>query len=230
MNKRSHIIADNAVFYILFSALFIISAFLLYAFSKGDSFLFLDGYHALGFNVFLVNYTFLGDGIFAMGLFIFLIYRKQATLALYLFIAFISAGICVQLIKNILHADSLQLYFEASQYRFLVDAFDYSGIGTNNFPSGHTASAFAIATVLALYYPKRIWQFGFLLAALLVGYSRIYLAYHFPIDILIGSLIGVVSGTTTIWSFQYYKSARIRSNPPSTNSAEKDFYSHSALA
>jgi len=230
MNKRSHIIADNAVFYIVFGALFIISAFLLYAFSKGDSFLFLGRFHSLGLNIFLINYTFLGDVIFAMGLCIFLMYRKQSTLALYLFIAFISADICVQLIKNILHADSLQLYFEATQYRFLVDAFDYSQIGNNSFPSGHTASAFAIATVLALYYSKRIWQFGFLLAALLVGYSRIYLAYHFPIDILIGSLIGLVSGTTTIWAFQYYKSARIRSNPPSTNSAEKDFYSHSALA
>lgn len=230
MNKRSHIIADNAVFYIVFSALFIMTAFLLFAFSKGDSFLFLNGYHAIGLNIFLVNYTFLGDGIFAMGLCVFLMYRKQSTLALYVFISFFCAGICVQVIKNILHADSLQLYFEASQYRFLVDAFDYTGTGTNSFPSGHTASAFAIATVLALYYPKRVWQFGFLFAALLVGYSRIYLAYHFPIDILIGSLIGVVSGTTTIWVFQYYKSARIRSNPSSTTSAEKDFYSHSALA
>ena len=38
------------------------------------------------------------------------------------------------------------------------------------------------------------WQLIILFAALLVGYSRIYLAQHFLIDVIIGALLGCVSG------------------------------------
>lgn len=59
--------------------------------------------------------------------------------------------------------------------------------------SGHSATIWAIA-LLSILSVKR-WWFGLLMAtvALLVCYSRIYLACHFPQDILLGAAVGVVS-------------------------------------
>ncbi|MDQ3111372.1 MAG: phosphatase PAP2 family protein [Bacteroidota bacterium] len=65
-----------------------------------------------------------------------------------------------------------------------------SHAGPKSFPSGHTSSAFAIATSVSLCYPKwyviapaYVWAFT-------VGYSRMRLGVHYPTDVLIGALIG----------------------------------------
>jgi undecaprenyl-diphosphatase len=60
--------------------------------------------------------------------------------------------------------------------------------------SGHAATMMAMAMVSVPAVRQR-W-FGFLMAAVVIAvcYSRIYLAYHFPVDIALGLLTGVVSG------------------------------------
>jgi membrane-associated phospholipid phosphatase len=61
-----------------------------------------------------------------------------------------------------------------------------------SFPSGHTAVAFAVFFLLAIYI-RRTWvSMALLVAALLVGLSRIYLMEHFWIDVYFGSLIGIL--------------------------------------
>ena len=58
------------------------------------------------------------------------------------------------------------------------------------FPSGHTQTAFGAATYLSCIYP--VGTPLFLLAALLVGLSRIALGVHYPLDVLAGAAIGAV--------------------------------------
>lgn len=67
-------------------------------------------------------------------------------------------------------------------YTFPNPLTDYS------FPSGHTTASFAIAMTFSLYNAALIYLF--LPIAMIVGYSRIYLALHYPTDVLIGSVIG----------------------------------------
>ena len=66
-----------------------------------------------------------------------------------------------------------------------------------SFPSGHTASSFAAATALSIFYPKAT-PLVFGLAAG-VGVSRVHLGHHFPSDVAVGSLIGIATGTLASW-------------------------------
>lgn len=62
----------------------------------------------------------------------------------------------------------------------------------SSFPSGHTASLFAAAVALVMYYKvKGLPALG---VALLVAISRIYLCMHYPTDVLGGIVIGTACG------------------------------------
>jgi membrane-associated phospholipid phosphatase len=68
----------------------------------------------------------------------------------------------------------------------------------SSFPSGHTTTAFTIYLVFCLLLPGR-WSLGVgLLYALLVGYSRIYVAQHFPFDVAAGMLVGTLSALISL--------------------------------
>jgi undecaprenyl-diphosphatase len=64
-----------------------------------------------------------------------------------------------------------------------------------SFPSGHTAAAFLLATLLLLVYGVAAWPL-FLWAGA-VGASRVVLGVHFPTDIVAGALLGSGIGWIT---------------------------------
>lgn len=63
-------------------------------------------------------------------------------------------------------------------------------VGPYSFPSGHTSSAFALATSVSLCYPKWYVIAPAYLYAFTVGFSRMWLGVHYPGDVLVGALIG----------------------------------------
>jgi membrane-associated phospholipid phosphatase len=188
-------VRDNYLFYLPCLFFILLSSLLLLTVTKAESFISLNSFHSVLLNGFFVNYTFFGDGVFSLGLFAFLLYRKQKRLAMLILAAYLSSGLFTQILKNIIYAPRPRIYFEASQYLFRLDNFGNSGGGSSSFPSGHTTSAFALATVLAVYFKNKYWSILLLVAAALVGYSRIYLAQHFPADVLAGAFIGTVFAT-----------------------------------
>lgn len=60
----------------------------------------------------------------------------------------------------------------------------------NSFPSGHTTTAFTVATVFALMFPR--YTLPIYLTALFVGLSRIGNWWHYPSDVVAGALCGVL--------------------------------------
>ncbi|ACV25249.1 phosphatase PAP2 family protein [Methanocaldococcus fervens] len=64
-----------------------------------------------------------------------------------------------------------------------------------SFPSGHTTLAFALSTAL-LFYSRKIGAI-FLIWAILVAYSRVYVGVHYPFDVFAGAVIGIACGYLT---------------------------------
>jgi undecaprenyl-diphosphatase len=79
---------------------------------------------------------------------------------------------------------------------------EYRG-GKYSFISGHSTTFFAIATTLFLLLDKaRKLRWLFLWAAL-VAYSRIYLGVHYPSDIFVGAITGILIGNIVMRLHKY---------------------------
>lgn len=68
-----------------------------------------------------------------------------------------------------------------------------------SFPSGHSITAFGVATSLGLFYPELLAVL--LAAALLIAASRIILGMHFLSDVIVGSSLGLVLGLVAYHCF-----------------------------
>jgi membrane-associated phospholipid phosphatase len=69
----------------------------------------------------------------------------------------------------------------------------------DSFPSGHTATAFSLATVVAMEYERTVWvPIVAYTVATGVGLSRVTLDKHWLSDVLVGGVIGHVIGRMVV--------------------------------
>lgn len=71
--------------------------------------------------------------------------------------------------------------------------------GSKSFPSGHTSSAFALATSISLEYPKWYFVAPAYIWATTVGYSRMRLGVHYPTDVFAGAIVGAGCAWASWW-------------------------------
>ena len=133
---------------------------------------------------------------------VYLYYRKRDSIAAlkarFVFISLATSGILVLLIKMLAGRFRPEMYFKAHDF-----GFDFFHVKQTmmSFPSGHSATAMGAAAACALLFPKyRFLFYGF---GLLVMISRVVIVRHYPSDILIGALLGVL--TSYLLYERYYK-------------------------
>lgn len=72
-----------------------------------------------------------------------------------------------------------------------VVSFKHGPYGT---VSAHAATTAALGVISALVIRKKWYSWAIAFIVLLISYSRIYLACHFPQDIVLGLAVGAISG------------------------------------
>ncbi|MBI1185235.1 phosphatase PAP2 family protein [bacterium] len=133
-------------------------------------------------------------------------------------VAMLLSGLASQLLKH-------QVFFYEKRPSFYITPADLQlvegiDLHTNfSFPSGHTTAAFSIFFILSLLISKKFKPVSLLLfiMALLVGYSRVYLNQHFPIDVVAGAALGTLVTLLVYWLAEWFF------NRKAYNWAEKSF-------
>lgn len=161
-------------------------------YEKELTFLLLNAYHAPWLDAVMTTLTMAGDGLFSAVVVVLLFAFSKRKEAVTLLLAFLTSGLVAQLMKHILDTPRPSVYLEQSKLfydKYVQDTILHSA---GSFPSGHAASAFAMATVFALFSTHKGVGIVCLVIATLIAYSRIYLAQHFLEDAVAGALIGVL--------------------------------------
>lgn len=187
----SSLIKANRSFFIGCFLFIILCCYILLFYSKADGFYLLNPYHSYFTDFVFIYFTYLGDGLFciAIGLLLF-IFRKRF-LALMVWSSYALSGIIAQVLKYFILEARPAVYLKDTSYKYFIENVTLHNF--HAFPSGHTTSAFAMAAVLSFAVKNKKYSMLFLAEAILVGYSRIYLAQHFMDDVLVGAILGLLS-------------------------------------
>jgi membrane-associated phospholipid phosphatase len=113
--------------------------------------------------------------------------RAAASMPALLFAAVAVSGILVDLLKVIVGRPRPKLLFSAGAYEF-----SWIGLSADHwsFPSGHAATAAALATALWCLWPQPVLFYA--IGAALVAASRIVMGAHYLSDVVMGAFIGVL--------------------------------------
>ena len=146
------------------------------------------------FNILFAALSYSGLGVAAAFAAILLVWQKSTRI--YAFAiglsAFIGGTAIAQSLKSMIPRDRPS----RQTYAIVQEKIYYS-----SFPSGHTSTAFAIATavaILAFRNDKRPLGILMFIWALGVGISRIYRGVHWPTDVAGGACAGVLGGCLAI--------------------------------
>mgnify|MGYP002519172684 FL=1 len=70
--------------------------------------------------------------------------------------------------------------------------------------SAHAATTVALAWVSALAIRRNWYNWLIGISVVLICYSRIYLAKHFPMDILLGAIVGTILGVSMFFLWKKF--------------------------
>lgn len=142
-----------------------------------------------GFNSLMKGITHLGDFgiVWILAAILLLLYPERRRMGCMvmagMFFSFLFNNL---LLKNIVART--RPYEAVEGLELLVDkAVDLS------FPSGHSATSFVAAVIIAGLLPRRYGVMAVILAAL-ISFSRLYVGIHYPTDVLFGVISGSLIG------------------------------------
>lgn len=150
-------------------------------------FLWINGHHASWLDITMAHITSLGDGLI-LCLLLFFMFPIRGDITILCIEAYITSGLAVNTLKPIFDLPRPPAVFSPELIHVIGSAYK-----RGSFPSGHTASAVAAGLVMFLLLRSPLWRWCAIMLGLLVGYSRIYIGVHFPLDVYAGVLLGAVA-------------------------------------
>lgn len=122
-----------------------------------------------------------------------LTWRFRRNFFLPLIAALLLETLCVVILKEI--------FPQPRPLSLLENVHSLLHLGSRSFPSGHTAMMTVIAVVMmnrTSWGIRTLW----ILAVLLISYQRIYTGAHFPLDVVAGWMIGILTGSAVLLFFR----------------------------
>lgn len=189
MNFRKFL-KTNATVIIVYGFLLAAMGVVQILYRQGIIILWVNKHHSAWADVFFKYATYLGDGRFcaAVGLLALGWSRRKGALIL---ATFVVSGLISLLIKTQFFPQEPrpgQYFAKTLTYLHRVEGVEL--YLWNSFPSGHTTSAFGLYVLLVLWTQNPVLKCFWLLLAVVVAYSRMYLLQHFLVDVWAGSLLG----------------------------------------
>ena len=149
--------------------------------------MFLATYHAVHvvppalYPWFWESATYAGDGLAAMVLAALLL-RWRVDVAIAAFLATLPiVGVFIHGIRALVSVDRPPLVLSDQNLSVLGPVLQHG-----SFPSGHSATAAALAGVLVLAIRSTAWRIVFVVLACSIALSRIAVGVHWPIDVCVG--------------------------------------------
>jgi len=138
-----------------------------------------------GAGIFIAAYV---PYLLVIGFFILLFQEKNLRSRAFLFS---EAALAVILARGLI-TEVIRFFYVSPRPEGVVDIEALITETANSFPSGHMAFYFALVAVIWYVNQKWAWWYGGL--TVLVGIARIFVGVHWPLDILGGIVIGILSG------------------------------------
>jgi membrane-associated phospholipid phosphatase len=159
---------------------------------KNEAFLYLNANLGLLADKVFEYSSYLAEGWFWIPYFIVLVglYKKDTA---FILMNFLISTLLTQFAKN---------YIFNTAMRPMASGLDATQIHTvpgveihtfNSFPSGHTATAFTLFLLTTYLFPNKYVLTIGIVYAMVCGYSRIYLAQHFPLDLAGGIFVALLT-------------------------------------
>lgn len=137
--------------------------------------------------------TFCGDS--AVPLVTVLLFARQRPSVLGIVLI---ASLCGLILSH-----GLKQYVDAMRPPAVLDSSEFELIGQafrqHSFPSGHSFSIFVFVTVMWCYIQQRSWRVALVVFGMLVALSRVLVGAHWPIDVLVGSALGITSAQVGVF-------------------------------
>ena len=152
-------------------------------------------------NIFTGNATAIGTGVVPASLYAIGLIRRDSKMqhtALLAGEAMADAAILQTVLKNATRRVKPSRFPASGWFESKGSPSSYVR-GNGSFPSGHTMTAFSVATIIARRYGNHRWvPYAAYGLASLVGFSRLPLNVHFLSDVFMGGALGYSIGRFTV--------------------------------
>jgi len=163
------------------------------------------------FDVLMPIYTYKFTWIPLYLILIYLLYKKQGVKAFYVLLPLIILAVGLSDTTCNMFKYGIARYRPCHNLEIASTVKLYAKIGHDKihcggkygFFSAHSSTSFAIAFLFSIFYKNKKATALIFLWATIMGYSRIYVGVHYPADVFIGAINGLLCGLVIYYIYQF---------------------------